>query len=124
MSKTGEFWQYAKEAILSASRAKTDDERQGLLDLAGTWTQAALAERQLLADYDNPIIAALKAALNRPGWLNLLGAECPSISAAARLAAWQCSPLAKMKVKSSNPLLGSAGTAPSRKNKTRNSRPA
>jgi hypothetical protein len=58
MSKTDEFWQYAKEAILSASRAKTDDERQGLIELAGTWTQAALVERHLLADYDSPTITA------------------------------------------------------------------
>ena len=46
MSKTDEFWLYAKEATLSASYAKTDDERQGLLDLARTWTQAALIGRQ------------------------------------------------------------------------------
>jgi hypothetical protein len=58
MSKTDEFWQYAKEAIISASRAETDYERQGLLDLARTWTQAALVERHLLADYDSPTIAA------------------------------------------------------------------
>jgi hypothetical protein len=56
--KTGEFWQYANEAMISASRAKTDDERQGLLDLAQTWTQAAIVERQLLAGYDSPIIPA------------------------------------------------------------------
>ena len=31
------------------------------------------------------------ANLNRRGWLNLAAAECLSISAAARLAAWQCS---------------------------------
>jgi hypothetical protein len=58
MSKTDEFWQYAKEAIISASRAQTDDERRSLLDLARTWTQAALVERHLLADYDSPTIAA------------------------------------------------------------------
>jgi hypothetical protein len=58
MSKTDEFWQYAKEAIVSASRAETEDERQGLLDLARTWTQAALVERHLLAHYDSPTIAA------------------------------------------------------------------
>ena len=58
MSKTDEFWQYAKEAILSASYAKTDDERQGLLDLARTWTQAALVERHFLADHDSSTIAA------------------------------------------------------------------
>jgi hypothetical protein len=42
MSQTDQFWQYAKEAVLSAFWAKTDEERQGLLDLGRTWTQAAL----------------------------------------------------------------------------------
>jgi len=46
MSITDQFWQYAKEAILSASYAKTDEDRQGLLELARTWTLAALVERQ------------------------------------------------------------------------------
>jgi hypothetical protein len=46
MSKADQFWQYAKEAMLSASYAKTGDERQSLLDLARIWTQAALLERQ------------------------------------------------------------------------------
>jgi len=36
MSETDQFWQYAKEAILSACYAKTDDDRQGLLELART----------------------------------------------------------------------------------------
>jgi hypothetical protein len=45
MSKADLFWQYAKEAILSASYAKTDEERQRLLDLGRTWTQAALIVR-------------------------------------------------------------------------------
>jgi hypothetical protein len=57
MSKTDEFWLYAKEATLSATRAETDDERQGLLDLARTWTQAALAERHSLAGHDGTTIA-------------------------------------------------------------------
>ena len=46
MSITDQFWQYAKEAMLSACDAKTDDDRQGLLELARTWTLAALAERK------------------------------------------------------------------------------
>jgi hypothetical protein len=58
MSNTDEFWQYAKEAILSASYAKTDDEKQNLLDLARTWTQAALVERHFLADHDSSTIGA------------------------------------------------------------------
>ena len=53
MSITDQFWQYAKEAIVSASSAKTDEEKQGLLELAQTWTQAALLERQSI-DHDRP----------------------------------------------------------------------
>jgi hypothetical protein len=55
MSKTDEFWQYAKEAILSASGAENKEERQGFLDLARTWTQAALIERRSLVDQDKAI---------------------------------------------------------------------
>jgi len=45
-SITDQFWQYAKEALLSASYAKAGDDRQGLLELPRTWMQAALQERQ------------------------------------------------------------------------------
>jgi len=45
MSITNQFWQYAKEALLSAAAAKTDEDRKSLLELARTWTQAALQER-------------------------------------------------------------------------------
>ena len=58
MSKTDEFWQYAKEAIISASRAQTEDERRDLLDLAGTWAQAALVDRHITDDHDNRTIIA------------------------------------------------------------------
>jgi hypothetical protein len=58
MLKTDEFWLYAKEAMISASRAKTEDERQGLLDLARTWIQAALVDRHITADHDSRAIAA------------------------------------------------------------------
>lgn len=46
MSEENEFWQYAKEAILSASDIEDGDEKQRLLDLALAWTQAALIERR------------------------------------------------------------------------------
>jgi len=36
MSKTDPFWQYAKEAILSAYEAKTDEDKEGLLEHART----------------------------------------------------------------------------------------
>jgi hypothetical protein len=52
MPITDQFWQYAKEAMLSACDAKTDEDRQGLLELARTWTQAALLERQSI-NYDS-----------------------------------------------------------------------
>ena len=42
MSNASEFWRYAEEAMLSARQCKTDNEKQAQLDLAHTWTQAAL----------------------------------------------------------------------------------
>jgi hypothetical protein len=42
MSKADQFWQYVEEAMLSASRAKTDKDKQAMLKLAHTWAQAAL----------------------------------------------------------------------------------
>jgi hypothetical protein len=45
MTQTDQFWQYAKEAILSAYEAKTDKDKEGLLELARTWMQAVLEER-------------------------------------------------------------------------------
>jgi hypothetical protein len=44
MSETDQFWQYANEAVLAAYYADSDDEKQGLLDLARTWIEAALIE--------------------------------------------------------------------------------
>jgi hypothetical protein len=44
MSKTDQFWRYAKEAVLAACDAKINDDKQGLFDLARAWTQAALLE--------------------------------------------------------------------------------
>ena len=52
-----QFWQYAKEAILSAYGAKTDKDRQAFLDLARTWTQAALVERRSIVEGDTKIAA-------------------------------------------------------------------
>jgi hypothetical protein len=46
MSSTDQFWQYAKEALLLAISADSDDDRQSLLELARTWTAAALLERR------------------------------------------------------------------------------
>ena len=45
MPETDQFWEYAKEAILLACDAKTAKDKQDLLELSGTWTQAALESR-------------------------------------------------------------------------------
>ena len=45
MSETDQFWEYAKEAMLLACDAKTAKDKQDLLELSGTWTQAALKSR-------------------------------------------------------------------------------
>ena len=55
MSKADQFWRYAKEAVVLASTAETDVEKQGLFDLARTWTQAALLERASSSNHDNQL---------------------------------------------------------------------
>jgi len=52
-----QFWQYANEAYLSAYGAKTERDREEFLDLARTWTQAALVERRALVERDTKIAA-------------------------------------------------------------------
>jgi hypothetical protein len=42
MSKADEFRQYAKEAMRWAHRSKSEEEKLALIELARTWTQAAL----------------------------------------------------------------------------------
>ena len=56
-SSTDEFWQYAKEAVLLALSAESDDDRQSLMDLAQTWTLAAIVERRSPVDHDEAIAA-------------------------------------------------------------------
>ena len=45
MSETDRFWQYAREAMLLVCDAETPKDKHDLLELAGTWTQAALQSR-------------------------------------------------------------------------------
>jgi hypothetical protein len=45
MPNKDRFWEFAKEALLSAESAESDDERQNPLELAQTWLLAALFER-------------------------------------------------------------------------------
>jgi hypothetical protein len=50
MSKTEEFWEFAREATLLACNAEADEDKRGLFYLARTWTQAALLERATVSD--------------------------------------------------------------------------
>jgi hypothetical protein len=43
MSKSDLFWQYAEEAMRRADQSHNEKEKAALLDLARTWTQAAVA---------------------------------------------------------------------------------
>jgi hypothetical protein len=67
MSMADQFWQYAREALLSACEAKTTEDRKGLIELAQTWTQAALVERRSLGDSDKTGRAAPNAVQDRNG---------------------------------------------------------
>ena len=55
MSEADQFWQYAKEATLSACYVQNGQDKQSLLELARIWTQAALQER---ASMDNRVTVA------------------------------------------------------------------
>ena len=52
MSKADQFWQFAREVMLIACNADTDEQKQDLLNLARTWTQAALLERASSGGHD------------------------------------------------------------------------
>ncbi len=64
MSEVDQFWQYAKEAIVSVGYAKTNEDKQDLLELARTWTRAALQQRaHPLVDHDSPAQAGARKGL-------------------------------------------------------------
>jgi hypothetical protein len=77
MSIADQFWQYAREALLSACEAKTADDRKGLLELAQTWTQAALVERGSLID--NEIADREDCRIRQPPEFStlLISPQCP-----------------------------------------------
>ena len=54
LSKPDEFWKYAEEVTRSAFQAKTEKEKRNLLELARTWSQAALASDSTVVVNDSP----------------------------------------------------------------------
>jgi hypothetical protein len=49
MSKADQFRQYAEEAMRWARQSKTENEKEALIELAQTWTQAAQRSEALPA---------------------------------------------------------------------------
>jgi hypothetical protein len=54
MSKAEEFRQYAEEAMRWARKSQTEQEKQALMDLARTWTQAAVHRERILVVNGSP----------------------------------------------------------------------
>jgi hypothetical protein len=54
MSKAEGFRQYAEEAVRWARKSKTEQEKQALMDLARTWTQAAVQSEYIFGVNDSP----------------------------------------------------------------------
>ena len=48
MSETDQFWQYAKEALLSACYAKTDEDKKDLLDLCADLDASGVTTAKIL----------------------------------------------------------------------------
>jgi hypothetical protein len=54
MSKADQFREYAEEAMRWAHQSKTEKERQALIELACTWTQAAVQSEHIFGVNDSP----------------------------------------------------------------------
>lgn len=50
MSKTNHFRQYAEEAMCSAHQSKIQDEKEAFIELARTWTAAAVQSERIFVD--------------------------------------------------------------------------
>jgi hypothetical protein len=59
MPITDQFWQYAKEAMMLACEAKSDEDKQAFLDLARTWALAAMTERHAEVRHNKPVAVQL-----------------------------------------------------------------
>lgn len=75
MATTGEYWQFAEEALQYAAAAGTEDKRKAFLEMARHWTLAAMRaggmvfpdERQIPSPSTNPLLNADQKSGN---WCN------------------------------------------------------
>ena len=58
MTKSERFREYAKEAINWSDNSKTEDEKQALIQLAGTWARAAMYRERVFIGPSEPKLAA------------------------------------------------------------------
>jgi hypothetical protein len=58
MTKSEQFRKYAKEAISWSYNSKTDNEKQALIRLAGTWAHAAMHRERIFIGPPEPTLAA------------------------------------------------------------------
>jgi hypothetical protein len=58
MSESDQFRQYAEEALLWAAQSTTKEEKQLLLELVCTWTQAAVASERTVT---GPVVNLMEA---------------------------------------------------------------
>jgi hypothetical protein len=56
VSKSDQFRHYAEEAMLGIAQAKTEEERQLLLELLCTWTAAAVAADAVIPEARVPVM--------------------------------------------------------------------
>lgn len=54
MSKTNHFRQYAEEAMRSAYQSKIQDEKEAFIELARTWTAAAVQSERIFVVSGSP----------------------------------------------------------------------
>jgi hypothetical protein len=54
MSKADQFRIYAKEAMLWSRKSKTEEARNAMIDLARTWTEAAVMSERIIVGVGSP----------------------------------------------------------------------
>jgi hypothetical protein len=54
MSKSDQFRRYAEEAMRSADRSKNQEEKESFIELARTWTEAAVQSERIFVVSGSP----------------------------------------------------------------------
>jgi hypothetical protein len=60
MTTKAEYQQYARECILWAAKAATEEERRAFLEMADAWTRVALVDRTATAQFTDDVNGAAR----------------------------------------------------------------